>query len=61
LSLINVASRAVLTSPGALHLFHAEVPNVAMGMFPFSLIPGFMAPLAVMLHVLALRAASADR
>jgi hypothetical protein len=57
LSLINVASRAVLTSPGPLHLLHAEVPNVAMGMFPFSFIPGFMAPLAVMLHVLALRAA----
>jgi hypothetical protein len=35
-----------------------SLPNVAMGMFPFSFIPGFMAPLAVMLHVLALRAAS---
>jgi hypothetical protein len=56
LSLINVSSRAVLTGP--LHLLHSEVPNVAMGMFPFSFIPGFMAPLAVMLHVLALRAAS---
>jgi hypothetical protein len=60
LSLINVASRAVLTSPGPLHLLHAEVPNVAMGMFPFSFIPGFMAPLAVMLHVLALRAATSS-
>jgi hypothetical protein len=58
LSLINVASRAVLTSPGRLQLLHAEVPNVALGMFPFSFIPGFMAPLAVMLHVLALRAVS---
>jgi hypothetical protein len=27
-----------------------------MGTFPFSYIPGFMAPLAMMLHVLALRA-----
>jgi hypothetical protein len=53
LSLVNVSSRAVLTGP--LHLIHSEVPNVALGMFPFSFIPGFMAPLAVMLHVLALR------
>jgi hypothetical protein len=56
LSLVNVSSRAALTGP--LHLIHSEVPNVALGMFPFSFIPGFMAPLAVMLHVLALRASS---
>ncbi len=64
LSLLNVATRAVLTAPGALNLIHAEVPNLAMGTFPFSYIPGFMAPLAMMLHVLAfraLRAASAPR
>jgi len=56
LSLLNVATRAVLTAPGPLNLIHAELPNVAMGMFPFSFIPGFMAPLAMMLHVLAFRA-----
>ncbi len=56
LSLLNVASRAVLTAPGPLNLVHAELPNVAMGMFPFSYIPGFMAPLAMTLHVLAFRA-----
>jgi hypothetical protein len=56
LSLLNVATRAVLTAPGPLNLIHAELPNVAMGMFPFSYIPGFMAPLAMMLHVLAFRA-----
>jgi hypothetical protein len=59
LSLINVSSRAALTGP--LHLLHSEVPNVALGMFPFSYIPGFLAPLAVMLHVLALRAASSAK
>ena len=59
LSLVNVSARAALTGP--LHLLHSEVPNVALGMFPFSFIPGFMAPLAVMLHVLALRAASSAR
>ena len=56
LSLLNVAARAVLTAPGPLNLIHAEVPNLAIGMFPFSYIPGFMAPLAMMLHVLAFRA-----
>ena len=56
LSLLNVATRAVLTAPGPLNLIHADFPNIAMGMFPFSFIPGFMAPLAMMLHVLAFRA-----
>lgn len=56
LSLVNVSVRAVLTGP--LHVIHAEVPNVALGLFPFCFIPGFMAPLAVLLHVVALRATS---
>jgi hypothetical protein len=56
LSLLNVATRAVLTAPGPLNFIHAEVPNLAMGTFPFSYIPWFMAPLAMMLHVLAFRA-----
>jgi hypothetical protein len=55
LSLVNVSVRAVLSGP--VHVLHTEVPNVALGMFPFSFIPGFMAPLAVVLHVLALKAA----
>jgi hypothetical protein len=59
LSLFNVSARAALTGP--LHLIHSEVPNLALGMFPFSFIPGFMAPLAVMLHVFALRAASSAK
>ncbi len=54
-SLLNVATRAVLTAPGPLNVIHAELPNVAMGMYPFSFIPGFMAPLAMMLHVIAFR------
>jgi hypothetical protein len=56
LSLLNVAVRAVLTTPGTLNLILAELPNVALGQFPFTYIPGFMAPLAMMLHVLAFRA-----
>lgn len=56
LSLMNVVARGALTAPGPLNLIHADVPNLAMGQFPFSLIPGFMVPLALVLHVLAFRA-----
>jgi hypothetical protein len=54
--LANVAVRAVLTSPGPLHFISTEVPNMAIGTFPFTYIPGLMVPLALMLHVLSIRA-----
>lgn len=56
LSLANIVVRAVLTAPGPLYLIHAEVPDVAIITFPFTFIPGFMAPLALTLHILAFRA-----
>lgn len=59
-SLLNVATRAVLSAPGPLNLIHAEVLNTALGTFPFTFIPGFMAPLAMMLHVLSFRALRAQ-
>jgi hypothetical protein len=55
LSLANVVTRAVLTAPGPLNLIHTEVPNRMIGTFPFMFIPGFFVPLAVVLHVLAIR------
>ena len=55
LSLANIVTRAVLTAPGPLNLIHAEVPNRMIGTFPFMFIPGFFVPLAVVLHVLAIR------
>jgi hypothetical protein len=55
LSLANVVTRAVLTAPGPLNQIHAELPNRMIGMFPFMFIPGFFVPLAVVLHVLAIR------
>src|SRR5271154_2928615 len=58
LALTNVVIRAVLTSPGPLNLIHAEVPNRMFATFPFVFIPGFFVPLAVGLHVLAIRAIS---
>ena len=58
LALTNVVIRAVLTSPGPFNLIHAEVPNLMMGTFPFLFIPAFFVPLAVALHVLAIRTIS---
>ena len=54
--LANVAVRALLTAPGPLQLITSDVPNLAIGTFPFTYIPGFMAPLALVLHVLSIRA-----
>jgi hypothetical protein len=56
LALTNVVTRAVLTAPGPFSVIHAEVPNRMFGTFPFLFIPAFFVPLAVVLHVLAIRA-----
>jgi len=56
LALLNVVTRSILTAPGPLNLIHAEVPDRMLGTFPFLLIPGFFVPLAVVLHLLAIRA-----
>jgi len=56
LALTNVVTRAVLTAPGPFNLVHTEVPNRMFGTFPFQFIPAFFVPLAVALHVLAIRA-----
>jgi hypothetical protein len=54
--LANVAVRAVLTTQGPLHLILTEVPNTAIGTFPYTYIPGLMVPLALVMHVLSIRA-----
>jgi hypothetical protein len=56
LALANVVTRAVLTTPGPFNLIHADVPNLMFGTFPYMFIPGFFVPLAVALHLLAIRA-----
>ena len=56
LALLNVVTRAILTAPGPLHLIHSELPDRMIGTFPFLLIPGFFVPMAVVLHLLAIRA-----
>jgi hypothetical protein len=54
LSLANAITLGALTAPG-LNLIHSEVPNVAIGAFPFTYIAGFFAPLAMALHALSIR------
>jgi hypothetical protein len=61
LSLGNVVTRAVLSAPGPLQLIHGEVPDLAILTYPFTFVPGFMAPLALALHILAFRAFRASR
>ncbi len=55
-ALANVMVRSALTAPGPLHLLLADPPNLAIGTFPYTYIAGFLAPLAVTLHVLTIRA-----
>jgi hypothetical protein len=54
--LANVVVRAVFTAPGGLHLITSDVPNRLPGVFPYVYLAGFLAPLALVLHVLAIRA-----
>lgn len=55
LALANVVTRSVLTAPGPFNLIHAEVPNMMMSTFPYLFIPAFFVPLAVVLHILAIK------
>ena len=59
LALANVVIRAIGTAPGPLNLLHAETPNRMIGTFPYMFIPGFFVPLALVLHILALKALNA--
>lgn len=54
--LANVVVRAALTAPGGLNLIATEIPNRLAGLFPYSYLAGFLAPLALVLHILAIRA-----
>ena len=54
LTLTNAITLSALTAPG-LTLIPSEVPNMAIGVFPFTYIAGFFAPLAMALHALSIR------
>ncbi len=55
LALANIIVRSALTAPGPLNFIRSEVPNLAIGTFPYTYVAGFLAPLAVTLHVLSIR------
>ena len=55
ITLANAITLGALTAPG-LNLIHSEVPDMAIGAFPFTYIAGFFAPLAMALHSLSIRA-----
>jgi hypothetical protein len=55
-SLTNVILRSVLTGPGPLNFLQGDLPNLLPVTFPYILLPGFFPPLAISLHVLAIRA-----
>jgi hypothetical protein len=56
LMLLNVTVRSVLTTPGPTHWITSDLANRAITQFPYTFIPAFLAPLAMLLHVLSIRA-----
>jgi hypothetical protein len=55
LMLTNVIARSAMTAPGPFLALQTDVPNLVIGTFPYTFIPGFFAPLAIALHFLAIR------
>ena len=53
--LVNVSVYAVLSAPGNLQKFAFDQPNIALGYFPFLLLPGFIVPLVMLSHLAAIR------
>lgn len=51
---VHVAARGVLTTP-AIAALASDVPNHAIGMFPYTFIATFFVPAALVFHTLALR------
>jgi hypothetical protein len=54
LDLIVAVSTGFLTSPSPLQLFSFDLPNYLISKFPLVLIPTFLVPLAILLHIASL-------
>ncbi|WP_414517452.1 hypothetical protein [Nostoc sp. PCC 9305] len=50
--LTNVIIRSLLTFTG---IIKTEIPNLGIGIFPFTFLPGLLAPFAMYLHIIFLR------
>jgi hypothetical protein len=48
------------TAPGPVHLFHTSPTTTLMTQFPLVLVPGFLVPLAVMVHFVSLKQLSSS-
>lgn len=55
LLLINVVVNSVLSAPTPLQKFAFDQPNIAVGFFPFMLLPSFIVPMVILAHVVAIR------
>ena len=56
LTLANIVIRFIATTPGPTHFIRTTLPNLAASTFPYMYLPGLLAPLALVLHVLSIRA-----
>lgn len=52
--LVVAVSTAFLTAPSSFQMFAFDRPNQLISMFPLVLIPTFLVPLAILLHVISL-------
>jgi hypothetical protein len=55
LLLLNVATNAVLSLPARFHQFGYEQPDIALGYFPFLLLPSCLVPLVLFSNLAAIR------
>jgi len=53
--LFNIVIHAVLSAPFAFQVLAFDQPNVAVLYFPFSWLPGFVVPLVLFSHLVAIR------
>jgi hypothetical protein len=52
--LVVAVSTGFLTSPSRFQMFAFDRPNELISMFPLVLIPTFLVPLAILLHIISL-------
>lgn len=53
--LINIIINALLSAPTVLQQFAFEQPNIAIGHFPFILLPAFIVPMVLLCHFTSIR------
>ncbi|TND10083.1 MAG: hypothetical protein FD123_765 [Bacteroidetes bacterium] len=59
--LFNILAVAILSTPSPLRYFMNEPANTVVAEFPYIWLPGFVAPMAFLIHVLSIRKALSSR